>query len=89
MQLHNACRVVIANIVVERHVEHVTALTIRVVVIQVLLELGTPLGRLRAPVASPVKFLAHVSKFQKSVLFSSNRIKDLHCIEHCKKYCSI
>jgi hypothetical protein len=54
MQLYYACRVIIADIVVERHVEHMAALSISIVVIKMLLELSAPLGGEGAPVPGPI-----------------------------------
>ena len=77
--------VIIADIVIERHVEHMAALTVSIVVIKMLLELSAPLGGERAPVPGPIQFLTHVSELQKSIFFTSDRIKYFHGIEDSKK----
>lgn len=85
MQLYYACRVIIADIVVERHVEHMAALSISIVVIKMLFELSAPLGGEGAPISGPIQFLTHVSELQKSILFTSDRIKDLHGVKDSKE----
>jgi hypothetical protein len=85
MQLYYACRVIIADIVVERHVEHMAALSISIVVIKMLFELSAPLGGEGAPIPCPIQFLTHVSELQKSILFTSDRIKDLHGVKDSKE----
>jgi hypothetical protein len=54
MELYYACRVIIADIVVERHVEHMAALSISIVVVKMLLELSAPLGGEGAPISCPI-----------------------------------
>ncbi len=54
VKFHYASRVVIADIVIERHVEHMAALTVSIVVIKMLLELSAPLGGEGAPVPGPI-----------------------------------
>lgn len=89
MKLYYACRVIIADIVIKRHVEHMASLSISIVVIKMLLELCAPLGGQGAPISSPIQFLAHVSEFQKSILFTSYRIKDLYCVKNSEKDCTV
>ena len=54
MKFHYASGVVIADIVIERHIEHMAALAVSIVVIKMLLELSAPLGGERAPVPGPI-----------------------------------
>jgi len=89
VKLYYACRVIIADIVVERHVEHMAALSISIVVIKMLLELSAPLGGERAPVPGPIQFLTHVSELQKSIFFTSDGIKDFHGVEDSEKDSSV
>ncbi len=54
VKFHYASGVVIADIVIKRHVEHMAALAVSIVVIKMLLELSAPLGGEGAPVPGPI-----------------------------------
>jgi hypothetical protein len=85
VKFYYASRVIVADIVVEGHVKHVAALSVSIVVIEMLFELSAPLGREGAPVPSPIQFLTHVSQFQKSIFFTCDRVKNLDSVKDSKE----
>ena len=44
VKLHYACRVIIADIIIKRHIEHMATLSISIVIVKMLFEFRAPLG---------------------------------------------